>query len=387
MDRQVSVAEPILGDAERENIAEVLESGRFVQGPFVEQFEEEWANYVGVEHAVAVTNGTVAIQLALNVLGIEPGDEVVVPSLTFGSTATAVIHQGGVPVFGDIDRELYTLDHRDLDRCVSERTAAIMPVHLYGQPAEMDEIREFADGRDIAVIEDAAQAHGAKYKGDRVGSIGNVGCFSFYATKNITSGEGGMITTDDDELAAELRSLRNHGLADRDTHEKVGYNYRMSELHAAVGAKQVERLPDFNAKRRRISERLADELGDLDWLEPVTVPEYVDHAYFWAPFEVRTDVIGLSGKEVWRRLKEQGVETRHRYNKPLYEQPAFVEHEGFNSEFPWSENDADHDYSSMSLPNVEDAVGKMIGLPNHPGLEDEEVDYVIETVREFDSEA
>jgi dTDP-4-amino-4,6-dideoxygalactose transaminase len=384
MDRQVSVAEPIIGDDERQNIAEVLESGRFVQGLFVEQFEEEWADYVGVNHAVAVTNGTVAIQLALNVLGLEPGDEVVVPSLTFGSTATAVIHQGGIPVFADIDRELYTLDHHDLERCVSDRTAAIMPVHLYGQPAEMDEIREFADARDIAVIEDAAQAHGAEYRGNRVGSIGDVGCFSFYATKNITSGEGGMVTTDDDELAEELRSLRNHGLANRDTHVKVGYNYRMSELHAAVGAKQVERLPGFNTKRRRLSERLADELDDLDWLDPVTVPDYVDHEYFWAPFEVRTDVIGLSGKEVWRRLKERGVETRHRYNKPLYEQPAFVEHKGFNSEFPWSENDADHDYSSMSLPNVEDVVGKMIGLPNHPGLEEEEVEYVIETVRGFE---
>lgn len=384
MDRQVSVAKPILGDDEQENIAEVLESGRFVQGSFVEQFEEKWADYIGVDHAVAVTNGTVAIQLAFNALGIEPGDEVVVPSLTFGSTATAVVHQGGIPVFADIDRDLYTLDHRDLERCVSERTAAIMPVHLYGQPAEMDAIQEFAEAHDIAVVEDAAQAHGAEYKGDRVGSIGDLGCFSFYATKNITSGEGGMITTDDDELAAELRSLRNHGLSDRDTHMKLGYNYRMSELHAAVGAKQVERLPEFNMKRRRIFERLADELGHLDWLEPVTVPEYVEHAYFWAPFEVRTDVIGLSGKEVWRRLKEQGVETRHRYNKPLYEQPAFVEHKGFNNEFPWSENEADHDYSSISLPNVEDIVGKMIGLPNHPGLEGEEVEYVIETVRGFE---
>lgn len=384
MDRQVSVAEPILGDDERKNIAEVMESGRFVQGPFVKQFEEKWADYVGVDHAVAVTNGTVAIQLALNALGLEPGDEVIVPSLTFGSTATAVVHQGGIPVFADIDRDLYTLDHHDLERCISDRTVAIMPVHLYGQPAEMDEIREFAESRDIAVIEDAAQAHGAKYRGNRVGSIGDVGCFSFYATKNITSGEGGMVTTDDEELAEELRSLRNHGLANRDTHEQMGYNYRMSELHAAVGAKQVERLPEFNAKRRRISERLADELGDLDWLEPVTVPEYVDHAYFWAPFEVRTDVIGLSGKKVWRQLKKRGVETRHRYNKPLYEQPVFVEHEGFNSDFPWSENDGDHDYSSLSLPNVEDVVGKMIGLPNHPGLKEEEVEYVIETVREFE---
>jgi len=383
MEREVSVATPIVGAEEHDNVESVLDSGRFVQGPYVEEFEEKWADYIGVDHAVAVANGTVAIQLSLNALGLEPGDEVIVPSLTFGSTATAVVHQGGVPVFADIDRELYTLDHRDLERCVSDRTVAVMPVHLYGQPAEMNEIREFADNHDIAVVEDAAQAHGARYRGDRVGSIGELGCFSFYATKNITSGEGGMITTDDDELAADLRSLRNHGLADRDTHVDLGYNYRLSELHAAIGSKQVERLPDFNAKRRRISERYAAELGDLEWLEPATIPDYVDHAYFWAPFEVQEDVIGLSGKEVWRRLNNRGVETRHRYNKPLYEQPVFTDHKGFNGEFPWSENDAEHDYESVSLPNVEDVVGKMIGLPNHPNIEEADIEYVIDTIRHF----
>ncbi|WEL21121.1 MULTISPECIES: DegT/DnrJ/EryC1/StrS family aminotransferase [unclassified Halorhabdus] len=383
MDRQVSVAEPVLGEVERENVSEVLDSGRFVQGPFVEEFEEKWAEYTGVDHAVAVANGTVAIQVSLNALGLEPGDEVIVPSLTFGSTATAVVHQGGIPVFADIDRELYTLDYRDLERCVSDRTVAIMPVHLYGQPAAMDEIQSFAERHDIAVVEDAAQAHGASYKGDRVGSLGDVGCFSFYATKNITSGEGGIITTDDDELAEKLRRLRNHGLVDRDTHVDLGYNYRMSELHAAIGAKQVERLAEFNAKRRRISERLADELGDLEWLEPATVPDHVEHAYFWAPFEVKEDVIGLSGKEVWDRLGDMGVETRHRYNRPLYEQPVFRNHKGFNGEFPWSENENDHDYESLTLPNVEDVVGKMIGLPNHPNLTDDEIEYVVETVSEF----
>jgi dTDP-4-amino-4,6-dideoxygalactose transaminase len=383
MERQVSVASPVLGDAEYENVTDVLDSGHFVQGEYVGEFERKWAEYVGVDHAVAVANGTVAIQLSLNALGLEPGEEVIVPSLTFGSTATAVVHQGGVPVFADIDRDRYTLDHRDLERCVSDRTVAVMPVHLYGQPAEMDEIQDFAAEHDLTVVEDAAQAHGATYKGDSVGSIGDVGCFSFYATKNITSGEGGMITTDDDDLAATLRRLRNHGLADRDTHVDLGYNFRMSELHAAIGTEQVDRLPAFNAKRRRISERLAEELGDLDWLEAATVPDHVEHAYFWAPFEVRTDEIGMSGKEVWRALKDRGVETRHRYNRPLYDQPVFTDHWGFNGPFPWSENDGDHEYDSLSLPNVEDVVGKMIGLPNHPGLDEEDVDYVIETVRNF----
>jgi dTDP-4-amino-4,6-dideoxygalactose transaminase len=385
MDRHVDVAEPVLGDEERENLDEVLDSGRFLQGPYVEEFEEKWANYVGTDHAVAVTNGTTAIQLTLKALGMEPGEEVVVPSLTFGSTATAVVHQAGVPVFADIDRELYTLDHTDLERCVTDETFAIMPVHLYGHPAEMDEIREFADEHDLYVIEDAAQAHGASYKGNKVGSIGDAGCFSFYATKNITTGEGGIVTTDDNELAEELRTLRSHGMANRDVHVTLGYNYRMSELNGAIGAAQVDRLDGFNERRREVSERLLDELDGLSWLKPATVRDYVEHAYFWAPFEVQVDEIGMTGKEVWDELGDRGVGTRHRYNDPLYDQPVFAEHRGFNSDFPWSANPNDHDYD-LSLPNVEEVVGNMIGLPNHPNITDEEVEYVIETVRDFGDE-
>lgn len=382
-DRHVSVAEPILGEAERENIEQVLESGRFLQGPMVEEFEAKWADYVGTEHAVAVSNGTAAIQLVLKAIGLKPGEEVIVPSLTFGSTATAVVHQAGVPVFADIDRELYTLDHTDLERCLTDETAAIMPVHLYGHPAEMDEIRAFADAHDLYVIEDAAQAHGATYKGQQVGSIGDAGCFSFYATKNITTGEGGIVTTNDDEIAEELRMLRSHGMANRDEHVTLGYNYRMSDLNGAIGTAQVDRLGGFNERRQEISERLAAELVDLDWLQPATVRDYVDHAYFWAPFEIRENEIGLSGKEVWAELRERGVETRHRYNVPLYDQPVFAGHRGFNSEFPWSVNPNNHDYD-LSLPNVEEVVGSMIGLPNHPGLGPEDIEYVIETVRGFD---
>ena len=384
-DRYVSVAEPILGPEEHENVEAVLESGRFLQGPYVEEFEEKWADLVGVDHAIAVSNGTTAIQLSLKALGLRPGDEVVVPSLTFGSTATAVVHQAGVPVFADIDRELYTLDHTDLERCLSDRTAAVMPVHLYGHPAEMDEICAFADEHDLAVIEDAAQAHGARYRGDVVGSIGDVGCFSFYATKNITTGEGGVVTTDDDDLAAEIRLLRSHGMANRDEHVTLGYNYRMSDLNGAIGSAQVDRLAGFNQRRREISERLFEELSGLDWLRPAVVRDYVDHAYFWAPFEIDTDAIGMSGKEVWRELKDRGVETRHRYVDPLYDQPVFAEHRGFNSDFPWSANEHAHDYD-LSLPNVEAVAGNTIGLPNHPGLDDEDVDYVVETVQAFGDE-
>jgi dTDP-4-amino-4,6-dideoxygalactose transaminase len=384
MDRYVNVAEPIFGDEEFENVEEVLESGYLKQGEYVETFERRWADLVDVDHAIAVTNGTVAIQLALNAIGLEPGDEVIVPSLTFGSTATAVVHQGGVPVFGDIDREIYTLDHTDLERCLSERTVAVMPVHLYGHPAEMDEILAFADEHGLSVIEDAAQAHGAVYRGETVGSIGDVGCFSFYATKNVTTGEGGIVTTDDNEIASKLRTLRNHGLKGRDTHVKLGYNYRMSNVHGAIGAAQVNRLEEFNSRRSEASEQLREKLSDVSWLKPATVRDYVDHAYFWAPFEVQEEAIDMTGKEVWKALKDRGVETRHRYTTPLYRQPVFAEHRGFNSEFPWSENEHNHDYANLDLPNVEEVVGRTLGFPNRPNITDEELEYVIETVWNFD---
>jgi len=382
MERYVSVAEPVIGEEEHENVEDVLNSGHFLQGPMVQEFEDKWAKYVGTDHAVAVTNGTTAIQLTLKALGMKPGDEVIVPSLTFGSTATAVVHQAGVPVFADIDRELYTLDHTDLERCLSDETFAVMPVHLYGHPAEMDEIRDFADENNLYVIEDAAQAHGARYKDEGVGSLGDAGCFSFYATKNITTGEGGIVTTDNDELAEELRTLRSHGMSDRDTHVTLGYNYRMSELGGAIGTAQVDKLDSLNDRRREVSEYLLSELDDIGWLESVEVRDYVEHAYFWAPFEVQEEKLGMTGKEVWRKLKDRGVETRHRYNTPLYDQPVFENHRGFNSDFPWSVNPNDHDYN-LSLPNVEEIVGKMIGLPNHPNITDEEVEYVLKTVREF----
>jgi len=382
-DREVSVAEPILGEEEYANVEAVLDSGRFLQGPMVAAFEEKWAESVGVEHAVAVSNGTTALQLALNALGLRPGDEVIVPALSFGSSATAVVHQAGVPVFADIDREIYTLDHRDLDRCVSDRTVAVMPVHLYGHPAEMDAICAFAEAHELAVVEDAAQAHGARYKGQSVGAIGDVGCFSFYATKNITTGEGGIVTTDDAEIADRIRLLRSHGLKGRDTHVLLGYNHRMSELQAAIGVAQIDRLTSFNERRREITHRLFEELAGIEWLRPATIRDYVEHAYFWAPFEVDTEAIGMTGKELWRALRTFGLETRHRYIEPLYKQPVFREHMGFNSAFPWSENEAEHTYD-LELPNVEAVAGNTIGLPNHPGLTDADVTHVIEEIRRFD---
>jgi dTDP-4-amino-4,6-dideoxygalactose transaminase len=174
-------------------------------------------------------------------------------------------------------------------------------------------------------------------------------------------------------------------MVDRDRHAMLGYNYRMSDLNGAIGTVQVDRLAGFNERRAEISQRLFDELDGIDWLEPATIRPYAEHAYFWAPFEVDIEAIGRSGKQVWRDLNERGVETRHRYTTPLYKQPVFQNHRGFNSDFPWSENPYDHEYD-LELPNAETVAGRTIGLPNHPNLTDEEIEFVVNTIRTYDTE-
>lgn len=361
------MAEPLVGDEEEENLLAVLHSGRYVQGEYVREFEERWAEACDTDHAIAVTNGTAALHLALEALGVGDGDEVAVPALSFGATAEAVYHAGGEPVFVDVEEATHTISPDDLRRVAEERDLrAAIPVHFYGHPADMDRIVDLSREFGFDVIEDGAQAHGAALDGRPVGGLGDVGCFSFYATKNITSGEGGMITTDDEEIAASCRSMRSHGMSGRDEHERLGWNYRMSELHAAIGAAQVEKLDRYNERRRENSLFLRDRLAEVPWLEPLERRGNVTHAWFWAPFATRTDGGYLNGKETFTRLKEHGVECRHRYVRPLTDQPAF------------SASDR------RKVPTARRVAGNVIGLPNHPGLDRSALETVVERIESAD---
>ena len=249
------VAEPDLGPLEERYLLDAFRSGWISSaGAYVNRFEKAFAEFCGVRHAVSVCNGTVAIHLALKALGIGPGDEVIVPSLTFVATASTVVHAGAEPVFVDSQEDIGTLDPAGVARAIGPRTKAIIPVHLYGHPADMDPILDIARRNGIAVIEDAAQAHGASYKGRRVGSLGNLGTFSFYGNKILTTGEGGMVVTDDDATAARLRILKNHGMdpSRRYWHAHVGFNYRMTNLQAAIGLAQTERFDELCSSRQRV---------------------------------------------------------------------------------------------------------------------------------------
>lgn len=379
----IKVAEPSVGEREIEAVAEVLRSGRYVQGQKVKEFEKKFAEYVGTEHAIATNSGTAALHIALASAGIGPGDEVIVPALTFFSTVTSVIHNNAIPIFADIDPEIYCLDPEGMEKRVTKKTKAAIPVHLYGHPAGMDQIMKIAQAHGLLVIEDAAQAHGAEYKGQKVGSIGDIGCWSFYATKNMTTGEGGMVTTNDSNIAEKARRIRSHGMTSRDDHEVLGYNYRMNEIAAAIGLVQLSKLDRLNELRTRNSMYLLKNLESVDWLETAKIKPYVMHAFFWCPVRVDEEKLGMKTKDLVATLRERGVEVRHRYVAPLYKQPMLLNQNAYPRRCPFScpFYGEEVDYSSFSCPETEKIAGKMIGLPNHPKLEREELDRVISTIK------
>jgi len=379
----IKVAVPITGEEEAEAVRKVILSGNFVSGKNVVAFENAFSSYIGVSEASAVNSGTAALHLALSVLGIGPGDEVIVPALTFMSTVTSVFHQNAIPVFADIDNESFCISPADIKKRITDRTKAIIPVHLYGNAAEMDEIMKIAEEFGLFVIEDCAQAHGTEYKGKRVGSIGHIGAFSFFATKQMTTGEGGIIVSDNYEWIAKSKQIRNHGMTGRDDHEVLGYNYRMNEMAAAIGLVQLRKLGELNEKRIENSLFLLDKLREKagNWYEVPKLAREIKHTFFWCPLIIKR-IEGFSPRDVVKRLKDKGIEARHRYYEPLYKQKVIQDHSPYPGGCPFICCTDRHrqDYGSLFLPNVEKIAGNIIGLPNHPALKNEDLDYIVETI-------
>jgi len=342
---------------------DVADSGWFILGPETRAFEEEFASYVGTRHAVAVAHGTAAIQLALEALGVRAGDEVIVPSMTAFPTIEAILHAGATPVMADIDRYA-ALDVEDAARRVTPRTVGILPVHLYGGAADLDALSTLARERGLWLAEDCCQAHGTR-KGPRtVGSIGNVGCFSFYPSKNLTVfGDGGMVTTDDDGLAERVRLLRDHGRTDKYTHAVVGYNFRFNEIQAAVGRKQLALLESFIERRRAIARRYDAAFAEIEGLEiPLERPgtRMVYHLY---PIRLEEE----SKRDALRDfLKDRHIETGVHYPIANHLQPAMQ---------PYG--------APPSLPRSEALAATSVSLPMFPTLSDGEADTVIGAVRDF----
>ncbi|HEU4676532.1 MAG TPA: DegT/DnrJ/EryC1/StrS family aminotransferase [Motilibacteraceae bacterium] len=353
MSGTIPAAKPILGDEEREAVDRVLRSGMVAQGPEVAAFEQEFAALVDGRQCIAVNSGTSALHMAFLAAGLKPGDEVIVPSFTFAATANSVALAGGVPVFADIDPATFNLDPAAAEAAITPRTRAIMPVHLYGQPAAMDRFTEIADKHGLLLFEDAAQAHAATYQGKPVGAWGITGSFSFYPTKNMTSGEGGMVTTASDEVARNVRLLRNQGMEKRYENELVGFNTRMTDLHAAIGRVQLTKLAGWTEQRQRNATFLDENL------ENVVVPPVAEGAtHVYHQYTIR--VVGQDRDAFAAELAARGVGSGVYYPIPNHRLPSFG--------------------LTLDLPETEKAARECLSLPVHPALSQEDLEKVVEVV-------
>ena len=352
----IPIAKPVIGEEEKQAVLKVLDSGMIAQGKKVKEFEDEFAKYIGVKHAVATSSGTTALHTALLSLGIKKGDEVITTSFTFIATANSILFTRAKPVFVDIEEDTFNIDPSLIQKKITPKTKAILPVHLYGNPCNMNAIMEIADDNNLAVVEDACQAHGASVNNKKTGSFAT-GCFSFYPTKNITSGEGGMITTNDSKIDETARMIREHGSKEKYYHKIIGYNYRMTDIQAAIGAEQLKKLDVFNKKRIENALYLNKSLKNVK--TPV-IKEGCKHVFHQYTIRVK------NRDKLIKILKEHGIGTSIYYPLPVHKQEPYREL-GYNDK----------------LPVTEKICEEALSLPIHPSVTKEELDKIIKIINEI----
>ena len=341
-------------------INEVLRNTHFILGEEVEKFEEEFANYCGVKYGVGVASGSDALTLSLKVLGIGKEDEVITAPNTFIATVDAISRNGATPVFVDIDPETCNIDVAEIEEKITDKTKAIIPVHLYGQPADMDEIIKIAKKYDLKIIEDACQAHGAEYKGKKVGSLSDVGCFSFYPAKNLGAyGDGGMVVTNNEQIAERIKMLRNYGQSKKYYHDFIGYNSRLDEIQAAVLRVKLRYLDEWNDKRREHAKLYNDLLENVSGIETPTEKEFVKHVYHLYVIRCK------NRNELQNYLSSKGVSTGIHYPIPVHLQKAYKHLE----------------YKEGDFPITEKYAKEILSLPMFPELTDEEIEVVVGLIR------
>ncbi len=351
MANKIPLVKPSIGNEEILAVERIMRSGYITQGPEVEAFEEEFKSQMGGLNCIAVNSGTSALHLGLLSAGVEPGDEIILPSFTFAASANAVILAGAIPVFADIDPKTFCISTDSVESLIGPKTTGIMPVHLYGYPAEMKELSSIALKNDLLLFEDSAQAHFAEFDGQKVGTFGLFSAFSFYATKNMTTGEGGMIVTGDSSLAEKARLLRNQGMVTAHNNEIVGFNNRMTDMAAAIGRVQLGKLEKMTKRREEIASEFNARLSG------VTIPfksERVRHVYH--QYTVRVE----NRDEVMSRLEKNAIETGIYYRTPVHRLPSFM-HE-------------------CSLPQTDLASKEVLSIPIFPSLTQSEIDRIIEGV-------
>ena len=375
--QQIPFFKAEIGEEEIESVIQTLKSGWLTSGPKVKQFESEFAEFVGAKYAIAVNSATAGLHLALEAHNIGPDDEVLVPTVTFAATAEVVIHLGARPVLVDCDPATLNICLEDMRRKTNSKTRAIMPVHYAGQPCPMDEIASFAREKDLVVIEDAAHAFPAAYKGRMIGSLSPATCFSFYANKTITTGEGGMITTDDETLANRMRQMSLHGLSRSAWNrfgakgswyyeiEAPGYKYNLSDIAAAIGIGQLHRANDFLAGRRSAAQHYTEAFADSPHLELLSTSPDVDHAWHLLVMKLQTEKLSIDRSDFIVLLNEAGIGTSVHYT-PLHLHPLYRDRYGYKPE---------------DLPNAAAAFEQIISLPIFSAITAAQVAYVADTVK------
>ena len=355
----ISIAKPLIGDEEKQAVLEVLDSGMLAQGPRVKAFETAFAEMCGVEHAIATSSGTTALHTTLLANNIGPGDEVITSPFTFIASANSILFVGARPVFVDIDPLTFNIDPTKIEAAITSRTKAIMPIHLFGLTAAMGAIQQIAAKHGLSIIEDACQSHGAEYNGKRAGSFGT-GTFSLYPTKNITSAEGGMITTNDAEIAENCRVIRHHGMRRRYYHDELGFNFRMTDVHAAIGLAQIQKLERFNATRIQNAQFLSKNLQGV--VVP-TVPEGYKHVFHQYTIRVTTG----HRDALIQYLREHEIGCGVYYPVPIHQQTYYTQELHYNNRFP----------------EAEKAATEVLSLPIHPALTQADLETIVTTVNTF----
>ena len=362
----IPVNQPLLNGRERDLLLECIETGWISSdGPFVQDFERRFASYIGVGQGIAVCNGTAALETALFAAGIEEGDEVIMPSFTIISCALAAIRLGAIPVVIDAEPDTWNMDVTQIESRITARTKAIMPVHIYGHPVDMDTVLKIAQKYNLIVIEDAAEVHGAKYRGRRCGSLGDIACFSFYANKIVTTGEGGMLVTSHPEMAARARSYRNLCFLPqkRFLHMELGHNYRMTNMQAAIGVAQLERIEEFIAIKRRLGKYYREKLSVLSGIKCQTEKPWASSVYWMYCIEL-DEGLGINAEEMMPKLAQKGIGSRP-FFLGLHEQPALRKRGLFQGE---------------EYPVTERISRQGLYLPSGLGLTEKQIDEVVAAV-------
>jgi len=353
----INISRPQIGEEEKAAVLKVLESGQLAQGPRVQEFEEKFAQWTDTKYAVATSSGTAALHVALLAHGIGLGDEVITTSFSFIASANCVLYTGARPVFADIEPDYFMLDPRKIEAKITSKTKAIIPVHLFGQMSDMDPIAELAAKYNLTIVEDACQSHGARYNGKKVGAWGTA-CYSFYPTKNMTTIEGGMITTNDPKIAEQARLIRNHGSPKRYLHEIVGFNFRMTDLQAAIGISQLAKVDRWNEQRKKNAVTLTAGLNNIPGVHPPLVRPGSEHVFHQYTVRVTQRDAALE------KLSHKGIGVGVYYPIPIHAQPLYKKM-GYQDHLPVS------DAASLEV----------LSLPVHPALSQYELDTIIDAVR------